>query len=189
MAENSQALPDRGEREKPEQLVTDILFGLGDAELLRGDMDGPDVDEARHIVMRELLADERIWEAENDRLRAENETLRAGGKALAAVDSHLLDDLRAEVEELRGTVAHCHDEIDQLATELADERTLTNRLRAENERLREALAQCQNTHDAVVYRWASNALAGRRWNENGETRTAGAIDDSDRPEEGTDGQG
>jgi hypothetical protein len=37
----------------------------------------------------------------------------------------------------------------------------------DNERLREALAQCQNTSDSAVYRWAGNALAGRRWNDGG----------------------
>jgi hypothetical protein len=45
-------------RENFEQLVTDILFALsecgdGDRLILR---DGPDVDDAREAVMRELLA-------------------------------------------------------------------------------------------------------------------------------------
>lgn len=43
----------RERREDFEQLVTDILFGLGDGLVLR---DGPDVDDAREAVMHELLA-------------------------------------------------------------------------------------------------------------------------------------
>lgn len=48
-----QYLQDLERREEFEQLVTDILFGLGDRLDLR---DGPDVDDAREAVMRELLA-------------------------------------------------------------------------------------------------------------------------------------
>lgn len=46
-------MSDDRRREDFEQLVTDILVGLGDRLELR---DGPDVDEAREAVMRELLA-------------------------------------------------------------------------------------------------------------------------------------
>lgn len=47
------------------------------------------------------------------------------------------------------------------------ERQVAASLEAEAERLREALEQCRNTDDAYVYRIAINALAGRRWDDNG----------------------
>ena len=48
---------ERRAREGFEQLVTDLLVALDDWTVLR---DGPDVDDAREAVMRELLAFERL---------------------------------------------------------------------------------------------------------------------------------
>jgi hypothetical protein len=48
---------ERRAREDFEQLVTDILVAVSDWTVR---MDGPDVDDAREAVMRELLAHERL---------------------------------------------------------------------------------------------------------------------------------